>query len=77
MDFWPEEGDGEAGEAGPRSEVEQGLDAMGEGAGAEDGLEEVAAEDGLGVADGGEVGAGVPFLEKSEVGFKLCRGIDV
>ena len=34
---------------------------------AEDGFEEVAGEDAVLVADGGEVGAGVPFLEVGEV----------
>ena len=36
--------------------------------GAEDGFEEVAAENTFFVADGGEVGAGVPFLKECEIG---------
>ncbi len=39
--------------------------------GAEDGFYEMAAEDFVFGADGGEVGAGVPFLEELEVAVEL------
>ena len=40
-------------------------------AGGEEALAEVAADDVFGVADGGEVGAGVPLEEQVEVGGEL------
>lgn len=68
-----EDGDGQPGEAGAGAEVEEGGDAVGEGAGGEDGLEEVAAEDAFFITDGGEIGAGVPLLEEGEVGGELVQ----
>jgi hypothetical protein len=50
---WTADGDGNAGEACSRAEVEEGGDAGGEGLGAGDGFDEVAGEDGFGIADGG------------------------
>jgi len=46
----------------------------------EEALAEVGADDGFWVADGGEVGAGVPLEEEIEVGTKLvnsgiCNGV--
>ena len=70
-DFRAHEGDGDAGESGAGAEVEQGLNAGGEGDGAEDGLEEVAAENSLFIADGGQVGFRIPFLEEGQVGGEL------
>lgn len=61
------EGDGEAGEAGSGAQVEEG----GRGAevlGGEEAFSEVAANDLLRVADGSEVGTGVPLEEEIEVG---------
>lgn len=76
-DLRAEDGDGQAGEAGSRAEVEQGGEAGGQGAGAEDGFEKVAAEDAFFIADGGEVGTCVPPLQKSEIGGELRRCLDV
>jgi len=42
--------------------------------GAEDGFEEMTAEDAFFVADGGEVGADVPFLEEGQVGGEFPGG---
>ena len=70
-DFGAADGDGNAGEAGAGSIVEEGGDAGGKGMGAGDGLEEVALEDGVGIADGGEVGAGVPVNEERQIVYKL------
>jgi len=71
FDFGAREGDGDAGESGAGAEVEQRLNAGWEGAGAEDGFEKMAAKDALFVADGGEVGFGVPFLEEGQIGGEL------
>ena len=50
---WAADGDGNAGEACSRAEVEEGDDAGGEGLGAGDGFDEMARKDGLRIADGG------------------------
>jgi len=71
FDFGAHEGDGDAWESGAGAEVEQGVNSRWEAGGAEDGLEEMAAEDSLFVADGGEVGSGVPFLEEGQIGGEL------
>ena len=75
--------DGEAGKAGSGAEIEEG--GVGGQAGdeveaGEETLAEVAADDFLGFADGGEVGAGVPLEEQVEVGGELgiegrCYGV--
>lgn len=67
-----EDGDGEPGEAGAGAEIEKTGNVFSKKAGGEDGLEEVAAQDAFFVADGGEVSAGVPFLEQGEVGREFC-----
>lgn len=72
-----EDGDGEARESCSGAEVEKRGEIFGEGAGGEDGFEEVAGEDAFAIADGGEVGAGVPLLEEIEVGCELSRYLDV
>ena len=51
--LWAADGDGDAGEACSRAEVEEGGDAGGEGLGAGDGLDEMARKDGFGITDGG------------------------
>ncbi len=71
VDVGAEEGDGEAGKACSGAEVEEGLGVGGEMVGGEEAFAEVAADDLFGVADGGEVGAGVPFEEEVEVGGEL------
>jgi hypothetical protein len=67
--------DGEAREAGAGAEVEEGgfpvFDQWRDVDGGEEGFAEVALDDLLGVSDGGEVGAGVPFEEEIEVGGEL------
>jgi hypothetical protein len=70
-DFGAQEGDGETGEAGSAAEVEEGGGCRVEVAGGEEALAEVAADDLFGVADGGEVGAGVPLEEEIEVEREL------
>jgi hypothetical protein len=73
-----EELDGEAGKAGTGAEVEEGgvgWEAWSEVPGSEEAFAEVAADDFFGVADGGEVGAGVPLEEEVEVGGEL--GVEV
>ncbi len=80
VQVWEQELDGQAGEAGSGAEVEKtGRREEGRGKrkvrseleGAEEALAEVALDDALGVADGGEVGAGVPAEEEVEVGGEL------
>ena len=58
------DGDGDAGETGTGAIVEEGGDAGGKGLGTGNGLEEVTFEDGVGLADSGEVGACVPADQK-------------
>lgn len=72
-DLRTEDGDGETGEAGAGAEVEEIGNVFRNKAGGEDGFEEVAAEDAFVIADGGEVGAGVPFLQEGEVGGEFYR----
>jgi hypothetical protein len=71
VDVGAEKGDGEAGKTCSGAEVEEGLRAGGEMAGGEETLTEVAANDLFGVADGGEIGAGVPLEEEIEVDGEL------
>jgi len=63
-----EESDGKAGKAGPGAEVEEGGGVGVEMGGGEEALAEVAADDLLGIADGGEIGASVPLEEQIEIG---------
>ena len=75
MEIGEEKLDGEAGESGSAAEVQQGF-CWGEMGGGEEAFAEVAADDLFGVADGGEVGAGVPLEEQVEVEGELgenCR----
>jgi len=65
-EFGEEEGDGKAGEAGSGAEVEEGL-CGGEMSGGEEAFSEMTSNDLFGVADGGEIGAGVPLEKKVEV----------
>ena len=76
-DLGTEDGDGQAWEAGPGTEVEEGVDVCWQGSGTEDGLKEVAAEYAFFLANGSEVGAGVPFLEEGQVGGEPLRGFRV
>ena len=62
--------DGQAGEAGAGTEVEEG-GAGAEAGGGEEALAEVAADDVVGGADGGEVDALVPFKDEVEVEEEL------
>jgi hypothetical protein len=73
LDVVAHEGDGDTWKACSGTEVEKSADGFGEGLGAEDGFQEVAAEDAFFVSDGGEVGFGVPFLEEGQVGGELLR----
>jgi hypothetical protein len=79
LNVGPKEGDREAGEAGPGAEVEKCEYARVEVTRGEETLAEVAADDLFGIADGGEIGAGIPFEEKieisSEAGEEVGRGI--
>jgi len=59
--------DGDAGKTGSRAVVEEGGDDGGKGLGTGDGLEEVAIKDLAGIADRGEIGAGIPAEKKREV----------
>jgi hypothetical protein len=70
VDFGAEELDGESGEAGAGTVVEEGA-AGAEVSGGEEALAEVAADDVLGGADGGEVEAGVPLENEVEIGEEL------
>ena len=79
VDAGPDEGDGDAWEPGAGAIVEEGCDVGGKVLGAEDGFDEVTAEDAFVVADGGEVGFLVPALEELEVGGEFfgeagCEG---
>ena len=67
LDFGVKEGDGEPGEAGSGAEVEEGFGFGRDVQASEEALAEVTADDLLGIADGGEVGAGVPLEEEIEV----------
>ncbi len=69
-DFRMEQGYGEAGEACSGTQVEEGV-AWAYVLGGEEAFAEVAADDLFGVANGGEVGAGVPFEEEIEVEGEL------
>jgi hypothetical protein len=68
-----EKGDGKAGEASSGSEVEEGAGVWVEVTGGEEAFSEVATDNFLGVADGGEVGTGVPLEEKIEVNGELRK----
>ena len=65
------EGDGQSGEAGSGAEVEEAGGAGVEMPGGEEAFSEVTADDLLGIADGGEVSAGVPLEEEVEVGGEM------
>jgi hypothetical protein len=65
-----EELDGESGESGTGAEVEEGRGGS-DVLGSEEAFAEVAADDLFGVADGGEVGAGVPLEEEVEISGEL------
>ena len=71
LDLGAEKGDGKAGKAGSGAEIEEGVRGRPMCCGSEEALAEVAADDLLGVADGGEVGTGVPLEQKVEVGGEL------
>jgi len=66
-DFGAEEGHGQAREAGSGAEVEQGAGGGRKVLRGEEAFAEVTLDDLFGVADGREVGAGVPFEEEVEV----------
>jgi hypothetical protein len=69
-DFGVEEGYGKAGEACSRAQIEEGVwESLGRAyaLAGEEAFAEVAADYLLGVADGGEVGAGVPLEEEIQV----------
>src|ERR1700733_7352225 len=61
LDLGVQERDGQAGESGSGAEVEEGFGFGGDVAGGEEAFAEMAADDLFGIADSGEVGAGVPF----------------
>ena len=84
-DFRPADGDGNSGEAGTGTVVEECGDPGRKRLRAGDGFEEVALEDAAGIADGGEIGAGVPTEEERKIiyksfilfrldEFQACRG---
>lgn len=64
----PKEGNREAGKAGSRAEVQEGLGVGGQMAGGEETFSKVPADDLFRIADGGEIGPGVPPEEQVEVG---------
>jgi len=70
-----EKGDGKAGEASSGSKIEEGAGVWVEVTGGEEAFSEVATDDFLGIADGGEVGAGVPLEEEIEVSGELRKEI--
>ena len=72
MEVWKGELDGEAGEAGTGTQIKEGLGGR-KMTGGEEGLAEVAADDLFRTADGGEVGAGVPFQEEVEIEGELVQ----
>ncbi len=65
--------DGNTGEAGSGAVVEEGADARWEGMGAGNGFDKMAGEDGAGVADGGQVDAGIPANNKRKIVAKLFK----
>jgi len=71
LNVGPEKDDGQAGEAGSGAEVEECDRANVKVLGGEEAFSEVAADDLLGIADRGEVSAGVPLEEEVEVCAKL------
>ena len=71
LDLRTEEGDGDSGETCSRAEVEEGGGVGVEMTGGEEAFAEVAADDLLRIADGGEVSAGVPLEEEIEVEGEL------
>jgi len=71
VDAWSQEGDRETGKAGSGAEVQESGGAFGEMAGGEEAFSEVAADDLFRVADGGEVGVGVPLEEEVEIEGEL------
>jgi hypothetical protein len=70
-DFGSANGNGNSWKACSGAVVEEGPDPNGERLCAGNGFDEVALKDSLGVANGGEIGAGVPALEQSEKIYKL------
>jgi hypothetical protein len=73
LDVRAEERDGEAREAGPRAEVEEGGGVGVEMAGGEEALSEVAPDDLFRIADRGQVGACVPLHQEVEIGGELRK----
>jgi hypothetical protein len=62
-DLRAKEGDGQAGKAGSRAEVEEGLGVGAQMATGEETFSKVPADDLFRIADGGEIGPGVPSEE--------------
>jgi hypothetical protein len=60
VDLRAAEGDGDSGKSRAGAVIEESLDAGGQGDGGGDGFDKVAGKDDLGIADCGEVDAGVP-----------------
>ena len=73
LNFRVEERNGQAGEASSGAEVEESAGVWVEVLGGEEAFAEVAADDLFRVADGGEVGAGVPLEEEIEIDGELGR----
>ena len=71
LNVWAKQGYRETWKAGSGAEVEEGRGVEVEVTAGEEALSEVAADDLFGAADGGEVGAGVPFEEEVEVDGEL------
>jgi hypothetical protein len=69
--FGVQKGYGDAGKTCPAAEVEEGGGCQAKVTGGEEAFAEVATDYFFGVADGGEVGAGVPFEEEIEIGGEL------
>jgi hypothetical protein len=65
----------QTGKTGSRAEVKEGPDAGVKVAGGKEALAKVAADDLLRIADGGEVGACVPFEEEVEVGGEVGKEV--
>jgi hypothetical protein len=73
FDVRTEQRDGEAGKAGAGAEVQEGGGVEVEVTGGEEAFTEVALDDLFRLADGCEVGAGVPLKEKVEVSGELGK----
>jgi hypothetical protein len=74
-DLGAKKGYGQTGKTGSRAEVKEGPDAGVKVAASKEALAKVAADDLLRIADGREIGAGVPFEEEVEVSGEVGKEV--